>query len=227
MKAWPPAETAARRLPRAEARRRRGQEDGIGLSCPASPGLRARRQESDRHRRNSIPWPLLIPSRREAVVGSRLRGRFCETNPISRFRIGDWGQACGGTPSLPPPACVGRLYKQTQFPVGAREWARPERRQFCKTNPIWTGIGGRRSGISDLAPDTRPLPPVDFRAKQTQFPVGAREWARPERRQFCKTNPIWTGIGVWGQGPATWHPIPGPCSRGLSCETNPIWPDAK
>jgi hypothetical protein len=71
IEARPPAEAAAGRLPRAETRRRRGQEDGTGLSRPGSLGLCARRQESDRHSRNSIPSPLLIPACREAVTGSR------------------------------------------------------------------------------------------------------------------------------------------------------------
>jgi hypothetical protein len=53
--------------------------------------------------------------------GRGTRGQSCETNPISRLWIADWGQLCGGTPTpcpaLPPRACT---------------------RSFCETKPIRT-----------------------------------------------------------------------------------------
>jgi len=106
----------------------------------------------------------------------------------------------GGTPAagLPPRACAGRLYKQTQFrPVAAG--------LAVQTNPIcprWRGRRGRRWSQSC---QTNPISPVDRRlgtwkhAKQTQFPAGGIPhhstillFHRSSPMPIVQTNPIWS-----------------------------------
>ncbi len=98
--------------------------------------------------------------------------------------------------------------------------------RFCKTKPIWTEIGVQGSGVSNLAPGTRPL---DFRAKQSQFAlvrqdgqvscskgVMVNQTCAGPRQNKANLNRD-QGSRVRDQQPDT-QPRP----PGLLCETKPI-----
>jgi hypothetical protein len=108
--------------------------------------------------------------RRQSSCGGAAPGsETCETKPISRLRIADWGQTCGGTPALwaaasDPPR---RLCKTNPiWPVG-----RTPEGEMRKTNPIWPG---RRHG------------PEGIVQNEPNFAV-----------KSCETNPIWPRR-IWG-----------------------------
>jgi hypothetical protein len=97
------------------ARRRRGQKGHTGLSRPASPAVCPRRQESDRHCRNSAPLPLLIPA-----CPAR-RGLLRRTKPIWTG-IGARGSGIG---ELTPDPWRGTTdcAKQSQKAVAGGQWS--------------------------------------------------------------------------------------------------------
>jgi hypothetical protein len=121
-----------------------------------------------------------------------------ETKPISRLRIGDWGQICGGTPALRPVASDPRGPVVQTNPIG--------RSQSCKTKPIPGGTGwDGATGAWDAGQSckTRPISPAGTgRARR-----GAARWA-----QVPHPSTI----------PSFQDSIAGPAPEGESCKTNPI-----
>jgi hypothetical protein len=73
-----------------------------------------------------------------------IRCLSCETKPISRLRIADWGQTCGGTPALRP-ADSGlrraKCAKRSQFGRVSGGDAQPTKSQSCETKPNLGGLG--------------------------------------------------------------------------------------
>jgi hypothetical protein len=106
------------------------------------------------------------------------------------LRIADSGQTCGGTArsSLPPRACAGRLYKQTQL-AGANRAKRTQSRgvKCAKRTQFRPGRAGRALGDEGRMCETKPIPSEGQRVRCL---LGNELWWIRHAKDFGKTKPI-------------------------------------
>jgi len=97
-------------------------------------------------------------------------GQLCETNPIRRFRIADWGLRIGDRS-----ATEGPLPRAAAAPDG----------RMCKTNPICPAVPG--GPASHLRPQAPPKAVVRNEANSRRGRLGR---ALGDEGRRCKTKPI-------------------------------------